>query len=112
MWLSSGLAGMLLCLLCNSAQAAPVPSCPARAGHALHNVTVFDGDPAELASLVPEQTSRRKGYWPLAYVYAQGRHVTLRCTYADQQTVDVPLSARVERCDYTQNGNTLKLSCR
>lgn len=86
--------------------------CPARREQALRYVDVFDGDPAEMASLVPNETTDTKGYWDLGYVYDQGRVVTVRCKYADKEIRDVKLSERVSRCRYKVTRNILKITCR
>lgn len=88
-----------------------VPVCPVRSAP-LRYLDVFDGDPSELATLVPEVDGETSGHWLLGYVYDAGRTVTVRCKYADRAEVDVPLVRRVQRCDYrTRPGRGLSLVC-
>jgi hypothetical protein len=87
--------------------------CPLRDRQPLHFVDVFDGPPAELATLMPDKAEKLSGYWLLDYVYDAGRFVVVRCKYADKQTLDVKLSNRVHRCDYTIDAKkTLKVYCK
>jgi len=87
--------------------------CPSRLGQPLRFVDVFDGTPEELATLIPDRGNERSGYWKLGYVYDAGRFVTIRCKYADKQTVDVKLSQRVRKCDYKIDAKkTLKVYCK
>jgi hypothetical protein len=87
--------------------------CPLRPGHPLRLVDVFDGSPDELATLVPDKAGKVSGYWQLDYVYDDGRFVTIRCKYADSETVDIKLSKKVDRCDYKfDSKKVLSLSCK
>lgn len=86
--------------------------CPIRQDQPLRYVDVFDGEPADLAILVPDVSEERYGHWVLGYIYDAGRFVTIRCKYADKQTQDVKLTKRVEQCDYTINKKkTLQVMC-
>lgn len=86
--------------------------CPVRAGQPLRFVDVFDGKPEEMATLVPDETSKSSEHWSLGYIYEAGRLVTVRCKYADGQTSDVTLSANTTHCDHKINAKkTLALSC-
>lgn len=87
--------------------------CPAHGKSPLRSVDVFDGSPAELASLVPDEAHERSGYWELGYVYDAGRFVSVRCRYADGSSVEEKLVRKVARCDYTVDAQkTLSLQCR
>jgi hypothetical protein len=87
--------------------------CPSRSGHPLRLVDVFDGSPEEQATLVPDKAGKVSGYWQLDYVYDAGRFVTIRCKYADHESVDIKLSRKVDRCDYRfDNKKALSLSCK
>lgn len=113
MWSSRALAAALALGMagCAAQPAPPVPVCPVRSAP-LRYLDVFDGAPAELATLVPEVDSETSGHWLLGYVYDAGRTVTVRCKYADRSEVDVPLPRRVNRCDYrTRPGQALSLVC-
>lgn len=80
---------------------------------ALRNVTVFDGPPAELASLVPDEGGDTGGSWELGYVYDAGRTVWVRCQYADGTSADVQLSAKVGKCEYKAvKKDAFKLFCK
>lgn len=74
--------------------------CPARPDHPVRRMTVFDGPPEELASLVPDHGLQHWGYWTLGYVFDAGRFVTIRCEYADGHNEDVKLTSRIARCEY------------
>lgn len=87
--------------------------CPANGHSPLRSVDVFDGSPAELASLVPDLANERSGYWQLGYVYDAGRFVSVRCKYADGSTAEQKLIHKVARCDYKLDAQkTLSLQCR
>ncbi len=71
--------------------------CPAlQDGRRLQKVMLFDGPPAELASLVPDQQGRRVA-WDVASIGKAGRRAHLVCGY-DRVTreleVEVPAAAR------------------
>jgi hypothetical protein len=106
----SVLIALLFCWVC-PAVAAEV--CPPREKQPLRSVDVFDGSPEELATLVPDVPGERSGYWKLGYLYDLGRFVTIRCKYADGETVDVKFSNRVDRCDYKiDRARIFRLNCR
>jgi hypothetical protein len=106
-------ASLALLCGCASGQAAAVEVCPSRGGQSLRYVDVFDGTPAELATLVPDRAGERSGYWQLGYVYNAGRFVTIRCKYSDGSAIDVKLAEKVDRCDYRIDARkTLALLCK
>jgi hypothetical protein len=87
--------------------------CPARDGQPLRFVDVFDGPPEELATLMADNAGALSGYWLLGYVYDAGRHVTIRCKYADGQSSDVKMPDRIARCDYKiDKKKVLTMACR
>jgi hypothetical protein len=87
--------------------------CPPHHEQPLRFVDVFDGSPELLATLLPDGAGEQSGYWQLDYVYAAGRFVTIRCKYADGQTLDVKLSKKVYKCDYKIDAKkTLSLNCK
>src|SRR5262245_2893377 len=95
----------------NRAQTTQV--CPVRPDAALRFVDVFDGDPASLATLIPDEAKEESGRWNLGYVYDAGRFVTIRCKYSDDRTQDIKLSSRVSACDYAIDAQkTLTVSCK
>ena len=115
-WNKKSVAVLLLPLLllgCASVPVAAKAVCTPRTDHPLRFVDVFDGSAEELAMLVPDKAKARSGHWTLGYVYDAKRFVTVRCRYADGQTVDVKLAERINRCDYKINAKkTLALYCK
>lgn len=106
------MASQVGCWFSRAVGAPAAEVCPTRHGPATRFM-VFDGPPEELASLVPEVTDERSGFWPLAYVYEAGRFVTVRCEYGDGQALDVRLSNKVSQCDYkTDAAERYKLYCK
>ena len=112
---TSKVAGLPLALLlgCSIRPALGAEACPLRSRQPLRFVDVFDGPAEELATLVPDKTEARSGYWLLDYIYDAGRFVVIRCKYADKKTLDVKLSNRVHKCDYIIDARrTLKVDCK
>jgi hypothetical protein len=106
-----------ICALClvfwYPAQAATDEVCPSSPKHVLRYIDVFDGEPSDRATLEPDLAKRTHGYWRLAYIYKEGRFVTIRCKYSDKQTLDIKLTKRVNQCDYRVNSKkALEVSCR
>ena len=88
-------------------------TCPRREASFPVSVTVFDGTPEELASLVPEESGKRSGYWILGSVYDQKRSVTVLCKYADGHVERVDLKQRVSKCNYQINKkNQFRVQCK
>lgn len=114
MSLNSKIIALLFALTNWSIQpAVAAEACPVRERQPLRFVDVFDGQPTELATLIPDKAEERSGYWLLGYIYDAGRFVVIRCKYADKQTLDVKLSNRVQRCDYKIDvKKTLKVYCK
>ncbi len=79
---------------------ASVSVCPSQPGTVLHQVTVFDGPPEELASLVPEPDAQGRDSWPLAHVYQAGRQVWVHCQYQDHTQRVLQLPEPVRRCHF------------
>lgn len=107
-------AALLFPLLvsCGTAQSDAAQVCPVREAKPLRFVDVFDGPPAEAATLMPDVAQPQQGEWKLGYVYDAGRFVSIRCKYTDGQTAEVKLSQRVEWCRYAiDSSKTLKLNC-
>lgn len=84
--------------------------CPPRAGLPATQVEVFDGDPAELASLAPDDEDGGPAVYRVGYVYRQGRHVTIRCHYGGK-TIDVPLVQPVATCRSTGDDRHPQVAC-
>ncbi|WP_374438420.1 STY0301 family protein [Inhella sp.] len=79
---------------------ASVSVCPIQPGKALRQVTVFDGPPEELASLVPEPDAQGRDSWPLAYVYQAGRQVWVHCQYQGEARRVLQLPEPVRHCHF------------
>lgn len=106
-------AGLVAPLLLASVAVGAAEVCPLRDGEGARYVDVFDGPPEDLATLIPETTSKTRGYWPLAYVYEAGRTVTIRCKYAKGDPVDVKFPQKIKRCDYkVERKGALSLTCK
>ena len=104
---------VVIVLLGSVSVAFAVEVCPVLSDQPLQYADVFDGSPDELASLVPDVSNRRSGYWRVDYVYRAGRFVTVRCKYAQGKVVDVKLPELVKKCSYSlDHHNVLKINCR
>lgn len=109
----AGTALLVLLSGCSSPSANAAEICPVQQGQPLRFVDVFDGPVEDIATLVPDQSHARSGYWQLGYVYDAARFVTIRCKYADGKMLDIKLANRVERCDYRIDAaKTLVLHCK
>ena len=87
--------------------------CPERIKDPLRYVDVFDGEPAELATLEPDLAKENHGNWLLGYIYDEGRFVTVRCKYSRREILDVKITKRINRCDYKiDSKKVLKIDCR
>jgi len=113
-WSRHAFVALIASVVCGQISAlAAGPVCPARHSQPLRFVDVFDGPPEELATLVPDAAKNRSGYWELGYVYDANRIVTIRCRYADGNTVDIKLTEKIERCSYKIDAKkTLRLRCK
>ena len=102
MWWSKSAALLALAApLLALADASPSMSvCPRQPTAALRHVTVFDGPPEELASLVPESDAQGRDSWQLAYVYQAGRQVWVHCRYQDETRRVLLLSEPVHHCHF------------
>jgi hypothetical protein len=73
--------------------------CPTIDGNLLRAVGVYDGEPKNLAQLVPQNPGAKYPYWKfLGYTYDAGRFIWVSCTYTDGTTKDIKISNRVEQC--------------
>ncbi len=98
---------------CSNKNAFSEGICPNQINQPLRFVDVFDGNPEDLATLVPDQAEEQYGYWLLGYVYDATRFVTVRCKYADGKILDVKLFKRINRCNYKIDAKkTLSLDCK
>jgi hypothetical protein len=108
-------------LLCGGLSAADFAACPAQVGvqeqqlskaapgwtaghaadvrHDLWFVTLYDGEPKDKASLVPDVNNRQKQSWALPH---QSRAYWLECHYTRTTVVLAkPLPASVQACEVT-----------
>lgn len=74
--------------------------CPVRPDTVVKTVEVFDGPVADMATLVPDDSTDTGAYWTLDYVYNAGRTVNVRCGYADKTSVDINLAEKIQKCSY------------
>ena len=98
MW-SSRLTVALI-LMASSTAAHATTQCPTvNEGHSLNDVEVFDGPPAEMASLEPGD-----GGWKLNYkAAAPDGHFYLECRYAtDGTSLAIKLPSTVSNCRITK----------
>ena len=102
MWWSKPAALLALAapLLALADATATVSVCPSQSATTLRHVTVFDGPPEELASLVPEPDAQGRDSWPLAYVYQAGRQVWVHCQYKDKTRRVLQLPEPVRHCHF------------
>jgi hypothetical protein len=101
----------------HKAVAAGVPTCAAtHAGEGLSRVSVFDGPPAEMADLVPDNEKTVRGAtvssWDVSSVYRAGRIVHASCRYGKGAPVVVALTTPVRVCRLTEAVGKRTLTCR
>lgn len=85
--------------------------CPLRAGAAPSQIDVFDGDPAELVILAPDDDRQGASTYTVKPIYTQGRTVTIRCHYG-KASVDVKLVQPVTACRYSEAGGRPQMVCK
>lgn len=74
--------------------------CPERPESVVKTVEVFDGPVADMATLVPDESTNTGAFWTLDYVYTAGRTVNIRCGYTDKTSVDINLADKIQKCSY------------
>lgn len=113
MLLNKNFSGLLFALsICWTQPSVATEICPIRDEQPLRFAEIFDGNPEDLAALIPDSAKARSGYWDLNYIYDAGRFATVRCKYFDGQTLDLRILNRIQRCDYKINAKkVLKLNC-
>jgi hypothetical protein len=88
-------------------------SCPVREKTQLDSVDLFDGDPKELAYLVPDEIGTEKGIWNVSHIYDAKRQVTLRCKFSDGSVQDLHQVSPVTQCSYSRDkAGQLTASCK
>lgn len=87
---------------CTDLHAAPAPDsvCAVRHDAEVTHIDIFDGDPAELVSLAPDDDRNTPNTYTVKDIYAQGRHVTVRCHYG-KTSLDVILRNQISRCEFS-----------
>lgn len=86
--------------------------CPVRPNAPVTQIEIFDGDPAEQASLAPDDdTTGGKAVYSVKSVYEAGRVLTIRCHYGEA-TADIRLPSPVSRCKLTGGDSRPMLACR
>lgn len=108
-WLAAG------CMLtaCAGAGAAgdSASVCPIRKDAGVTQIDVFDGDPADLAYLAPDDDKQGSDTYTVKGIYDHGRYVTVRCHYG-AASVDVKLADRVARCRFSGGDAHPALACK
>lgn len=96
-----------------SAHAAPssMSICAIHAHARLTQIEIFDGDPADLVSLAPDDSQNASNTYTVKGVYDQGRHVTVRCRYGTLFD-DVVLTTPVSSCRFSGGAAHPLLACR
>jgi len=116
MWWSKAGAALIAILPVLAYADATIPleiTCPAVPGARQTNVQVFDGPPADGASLIADSGDMHHGTWALGYVYDSRRVVSVQCGYADGQTREIVLKSRVDTCSYLiDKSGSAHLSCK
>jgi hypothetical protein len=107
------MAAGLLATACAGAHLAPASNsvCPVRPEAPVTRIDIFDGDPAELAALAPDDEQSAPDTYTVSGIYAQGRHVTVRCHYG-KASQDIALTAPVSRCQFSGADTQPALVCK
>jgi len=112
-----GLSGALAALPAAARSSAQhLLACPNQlAGEILIGGQVLDGPIADNAILqgddMPAGSSDERAGWNVAYVYRQGRKVSLECDYAGGGKTFVTAEKRVDHCRFTRRKRAVRLSC-
>jgi hypothetical protein len=85
--------------------------CPVRAGARVSQIDIFDGDPAELAFLAPDDENKAPNTYTVKSIYDEGRYVTVRCHYGPTLVV-VQLAKRIARCTFSGGDTRPALTCK
>ena len=112
-WLAASLAACCLATACAGADAARPPAsvCPARAGAAVSQIDLFDGDPADQALLAPDDDRAGQNTYSVKSVYDAGRTLTIRCHYG-ATSKDVRLVKPVALCTFNGDEKRPALTCK
>lgn len=99
---------------------AQVAGCPAYERNSpLVQVTVFDGPPNEMASLVPDVSKGSDHHtyasWDIGYIFDAGRILYLECSYLHStKPITVKVDKKVKECVYRTHAlpKPAELTCR
>jgi len=112
-----GLAALLV--IAGSACAQGI-SCPAyREKNPLVTVTLFDGPPSEMASLMPDVSKGSGDHayasWDVSYIFDAGRNLYLACQYSgSKKTTNIKVEKKVQQCTYRTHAapKPVELNCK
>ena len=107
------IAAGLTVTACAGAHVAPAARsvCTAHSGAPVTQIDIFDGDPADLASLAPDDPQSAPNTYTVKGVYEQGRHVTVRCHFGSTFD-DVVLTTPVSSCQFSGGDKHPALACK
>ena len=107
------LAACFVATACAGADRARAPAsvCPAHAGAGVSQIDLFDGDPADMALLAPDDDQAGANTYSVKSVYDAHRILTIRCHYG-AASEDVKLSKPVSVCRYSGGDKDPALTCR
>ena len=85
-------------------------ACPARADAVVTRIDIFDGDPADQASLAPDDGGKGRNTYTVGNIYAHGGFVTVRC-HRGATFEDVKLQEPVSTCRFSGGDSHPALHC-
>ena len=115
--LAASAAACVLATACAGADAPPRRAaaagvCPVHKDAGVTQIDIFDGDPAGLAFLAPDDERDGQGIYTVKDIYAKGRIVTVRCHYGGSVAEDVRLTQPVARCVFSGGDAHPRLDCK
>lgn len=75
--------------------------CPDRVHEKVRQISIFDGNPDELAYLAPDDDEKASNTYSLGYIYEKGNIVTIRCTYGSGFVFNISMRNKINRCKYS-----------
>jgi hypothetical protein len=95
-------------------------SCPAyQEKNRLVTVTLFDGPPSEMASLMPDVSKGSGDHayasWDVGYIFDAGRSLYLACEYSgSKKTTAIKVEKKVQQCTYRTHAapKPVELNCK
>jgi len=111
--LAACLAACSVATACAGADRARAPAsvCPAHAGASVSQIDLYDGDPADMALLAPDDDQAGANTYSVRTVYDAGRVLTIRCHYG-ATSEDVKLVKPVSTCRYAGADAHPTLTCK